>query len=77
MRTERLSLWSAVTALGLLASLTCEKQAVADDLKLGSTFNPGDYYTFNGSSPGRRRINRPFEPEWRCAALGLLHRHSG
>jgi hypothetical protein len=52
MRTDKLSLWSAVAALGLLAGLTCEKQAVADDLNLGGTFNAGNFYTFNGSSPG-------------------------
>ena len=43
---------SAVAVLSLLASLTGEKQAVADDLNLGGSFNSGGFYTFNGSSPG-------------------------
>jgi len=53
MRTDRLSLWSAVTVLGLLASLACGTRARADnDLNLGGNFNSGGFYTFNGSSPG-------------------------
>src|SRR5271157_2862935 len=53
MRTDRLSLWSAVTVLGLLARLACGTWARADnDLNLGGNFNSGGFYTFNGSSPG-------------------------
>ena len=57
MRTDRFWLWSAVAALGLLASLTCENRAHAqvttgNDLELGGSFNGGGFYTFNGSSPG-------------------------
>lgn len=53
MRTDRLSLWSAVTVLGLLASVACGTRARADnDLNLGGNFNSGGFYTFNGNSPG-------------------------
>jgi hypothetical protein len=52
MRTDRFSLWSAVTVLGLLTSLACGNRAHADDLNLGGSFNTGGFYTFNGSSPG-------------------------
>jgi len=53
MRTDRCSLWSAVTVLGLLASLACENRARADnDLNLGGNFNSTPFYTFNGGIPG-------------------------
>src|SRR5208337_4961086 len=52
MRTGRFSLWSAFTALGLLASLACGTRAHANDLNLGGSFNSGGFYTFDGSSPG-------------------------
>ncbi len=52
MRTDRFSLWSAFTALGLFTSLACGTRAHANDLNLGGNFNSGGFYTFNGSSPG-------------------------
>ena len=43
MRANRSSLWSAATALGLLASLACGNRAHADDLNLGGNFNSFDW----------------------------------
>jgi hypothetical protein len=39
MRIHRLSLWSAVAVLGLLASLACANRAQADVLTVGGTYN--------------------------------------
>ena len=50
---EVLALVCGRGVLSLLAILNCENRAHADnDLYLGSNYNPGGFYTFNGSSPG-------------------------
>ncbi len=52
MKKGRLSAWSRVAALGLLASLVGATWARANDLDLGSNYNSGSFYTWDGSSPG-------------------------
>jgi len=55
MRIKKLSLWSAVAVLSLVASLACEKRVhaqVTETLVLGSGYNSNFGYLLNGVSYG-------------------------